>query len=92
MPLPPSSPSDLACSRTLSVTDASGRQISVLNDQPGADSNPSLKTAAAAKITRRTHSTTLSCGISRRKYHCTEIGCNKSFTTRYHLFNNHRVS
>ncbi|KAI8142030.1 hypothetical protein BJV82DRAFT_616903 [Fennellomyces sp. T-0311] len=53
---------------SLSIKDAAGRQISLLNDQP-----PPQKP------------------VGRRRYHCTEPGCNKSFTTSGHLARHNRI-
>ncbi|ORY95448.1 hypothetical protein BCR43DRAFT_493019 [Syncephalastrum racemosum] len=63
----------------LSVTDASGRTISLLNNaQPSSpltiNSTPSPQSTDA-----------------RRKYRCTEPGCNKSFTTSGHLARHNRI-
>ncbi|KAI9313529.1 hypothetical protein BX666DRAFT_2030311 [Dichotomocladium elegans] len=54
---------------SLSIKDSSGRQISLLNDQP-----PPVKTP-----------------MVKRRYHCTEHGCHKSFTTSGHLARHHRI-
>lgn len=49
----------------LSIKDAAGRQISLLNN-----SNNTQQTTTVTVI------------AGKRKYHCIEPGCNKSFTTR----------
>lgn len=60
----------------LSVRDARGRQISLLCDTvPTTPSSKATTTAAAG----------------RRRYHCTEPGCNKSFTTRYFSFDTNDI-
>ncbi|KAL1928409.1 hypothetical protein VTP01DRAFT_2765 [Rhizomucor pusillus] len=60
----------------LSVRDARGRQISLLCDTvPTTPSSKATTTAAAG----------------RRRYHCTEPGCNKSFTTSGHLARHNRI-
>ncbi|CAO3622225.1 unnamed protein product [Cunninghamella blakesleeana] len=55
---------------TLSIKDATGRQISLLNNN-----QQNTVTVVAGK----------------RKYHCIEPGCNKSFTTSGHLARHHRI-
>lgn len=55
---------------SLSVKDAHGRHISLLNQQ---NIETPLSIRQHGSPTRP---------LSRRKYHCTEPGCNKSFTTR----------
>ena len=59
---------------TLSIKDACGRQISLLNDQPSQPPLPQQK--------QKQSTATTSTNGGRRRYHCTERGCNKSFTTR----------
>ncbi|KAI8393922.1 uncharacterized protein BYT42DRAFT_641030 [Radiomyces spectabilis] len=56
----------------LSIKDAAGRQINLLNDShpPSANNVPI---------------------VGRRKYHCLEPGCNKSFTTSGHLARHNRI-
>lgn len=55
----------------LSIKDASGRHVSLLNENTPANYKMNSLNSANTTITVR------------RKYHCTEPGCNKSFTTRY---------
>lgn len=55
----------------LSIKNASGKTFSLLNDT--SSSQPSENN----KLTTPTSATT-----PKRKYHCNEPGCNKSFTTR----------
>ena len=77
----------------LSIKDASGRQISLLNSnkQNNSCSSPSSSSSSlAAPVTTTTNdflraTATRQPSTGRRKYHCTEPGCNKSFTTRYVL-------
>ncbi|KAI8341527.1 hypothetical protein BC941DRAFT_467582 [Chlamydoabsidia padenii] len=64
---------------TLSVKDATGRHISLLNDQQ------------QAKHDQDQEHTSMVSFNSKRKYHCVEIGCNKSFTTSGHLARHHRI-
>lgn len=84
---------------SLSVTDASGRQISLLNsDSVNAQTNVRTTPSTTAKHPpahwqshqRSDDNDSASQQQqqqqqrqSRRKYHCSEPGCNKSFTTRY---------
>lgn len=83
---------------TLSVIDASGRQISLLNDKtieqdpvslPGSplshsSDEPTTTWMPPVIHTNNNNNTTdqNSTISSKRKYHCSEPGCNKSFTTR----------
>lgn len=60
----------------LSVKDAHGRQISLLNDACPAVTPPQQQ--------QQEEQPTQS-NYGRRRYHCTEPGCKKSFTTRYVL-------
>lgn len=88
---------------TLSVIDSSGRQISLLNDNtihspateyphnkepysPSSSSSSDEVVQASAKppLAKATQSSEQN---TRRKYHCAEPGCNKSFTTRFVLSN-----
>ncbi|KAG2223264.1 hypothetical protein INT45_006990 [Circinella minor] len=86
----------------LSIKDASGRQISLLNSSnkqsnlsystpsPSALSSTSVTTSTStANFLRATATRQPSTG--RRKYHCTEPGCNKSFTTSGHLARHNRI-
>ncbi|KAI7898654.1 uncharacterized protein BX663DRAFT_524272 [Cokeromyces recurvatus] len=62
---------------TLLIKNASGKQFSLLNNE---DSKVNSKTS------------TLSSNFDpRRKYHCNEAGCNKSFTTSGHLARHNRI-
>jgi hypothetical protein len=75
------------------VTNASGRHINLLNDneshQPSIIAVPS---PPSSEISDENVNTNSSCSIlptetqnqssNKRKYHCTEPGCTKSFTTR----------
>ncbi|KAI7901947.1 uncharacterized protein BX663DRAFT_93853 [Cokeromyces recurvatus] len=59
----------------LSVKNASGRQVSLLNSNVDIEQNsPSSNEQQQQQDTSQQQ--------SKRKYHCTEPGCNKSFTTR----------
>lgn len=71
---------------TLSIKNASGKTFSLLNESP--ISNKS--TATSFKVTKLTTSMTLPVQ-PRRKYHCVEPGCNKSFTTSGHLARHNRI-
>ncbi|KAI8886231.1 hypothetical protein K501DRAFT_152621, partial [Backusella circina FSU 941] len=71
----------------LSVKNASGRQVSLLNTaepsarQPTSPNSYSSDEAAWQQDPQQ----------SKRKYHCTEPGCNKSFTTSGHLARHNRI-
>ncbi|KAI8063605.1 hypothetical protein BC940DRAFT_335815 [Gongronella butleri] len=67
------------------MKDATGRSVSLLNE-PSTGSTPSAPIPAPILVTHPT--TTYS---SKRKYHCIEPGCNKSFTTSGHLARHHRI-
>jgi hypothetical protein len=60
----------------LSVKNASGRQVSLLNtnDEPSTTTSPTSFSS--------TEEWQQDAQQSKRKYHCIEPGCNKSFTTR----------
>ncbi|KAI9488482.1 hypothetical protein BDB00DRAFT_982325 [Zychaea mexicana] len=75
----------------LSIKDASGRQISLLNNSTysSPSSPPPPPPAPSTDFLRATASRQSSTG--RRKYHCTEPGCNKSFTTSGHLARHNRI-
>ncbi|ORZ25238.1 hypothetical protein BCR42DRAFT_316306, partial [Absidia repens] len=64
---------------TLSVKDATGRHISLLND----NQQPQQQ--------QQEQPTPIPSYNGKRKYHCTEPGCNKSFTTSGHLARHHRI-
>jgi hypothetical protein len=59
----------------LSIKNASGKTFSLLNDNN--------TTKSTFKVNKLTSATINSPVAAKRKYHCTEPGCNKSFTTRY---------
>ncbi|PHZ07775.1 uncharacterized protein RHIMIDRAFT_220394 [Rhizopus microsporus ATCC 52813] len=63
----------------LSIKDASGRHVSLLNDNTPTNYKMNSLNSANTTITVR------------RKYHCTEPGCNKSFTTSGHLARHNRI-
>ncbi|ORX49201.1 hypothetical protein DM01DRAFT_1409658 [Hesseltinella vesiculosa] len=84
-----------------SVTDASGRQISLLNDR-GAVEAPSSPDNATTWLPPVIHTNadqqqqiqqqpSPPSTSTKRKYHCTEPGCNKSFTTSGHLARHNRI-
>lgn len=60
----------------LSVKNASGRQVSLLNTNDETQP-PRLPTSPAADEWQQ------DAQQLKRKYHCIESGCRKSFTTRY---------
>lgn len=66
----------------LSIKDASGRHISLLNNEPQTVYAPHTPTTPVTKTAAATATSTTTAS-GRRRYHCTEPGCNKSFTTRY---------
>jgi hypothetical protein len=57
---------------TLSVKDATGRHISLLNDHQQQQEQEQEQELELSSVPFST----------KRKYHCAEPGCNKSFTTR----------
>jgi uncharacterized Zn-finger protein len=71
---------------TLSIKNASGKTFSLLNESPIS----SKSTETSFKVTKLTTSMTLPVQ-PRRKYHCIEPGCNKSFTTSGHLARHNRI-
>ncbi|CAO3606593.1 unnamed protein product [Mucor hiemalis] len=72
-------------STTLSIKNASGKTFSLLNDS--SNSGHQQRHFQVNKLT--TSMTAVS--PTRRKYHCTEPGCNKSFTTSGHLARHNRI-
>ncbi|CAO3659110.1 unnamed protein product [Umbelopsis vinacea] len=89
----------------LSVKDASGRHISLLNSTSpysyyytdssttsSAPSSPSSSDDGHASPTR-SHMASIrsSSTYGKRRYHCMEPGCNKSFTTSGHLARHNRI-
>lgn len=70
------------------VTNASGRHINLLNDNITVITAPSppsseVSDEAPPSATIPTPTTTTSTAKqTKKKYHCTEPGCTKSFTTR----------
>ncbi|KAK4510961.1 transcriptional repressor [Mucor velutinosus] len=77
----------------LSIKNASGKTFSLLNDSP---SNAAISAShgrseeTSFKVTKLTTSMTLPVQ-PKRKYHCVELGCNKSFTTSGHLARHNRI-
>ncbi|KAI8344069.1 hypothetical protein BC941DRAFT_497432 [Chlamydoabsidia padenii] len=67
----------------LSVKDAHGRQISLLNDA----SCPVVTPQEQQQQQQQTNQS----NSNRRRYHCTEPGCKKSFTTSGHLARHNRI-
>jgi len=77
------------------ITNASGRHINLLNESgpiamsvpsPPSSDNSDENTSGLDAVSTPTLSSThveSSSSSSKRKYHCTEPGCAKSFTTRY---------
>jgi hypothetical protein len=53
----------------LSITNSKGRQVNLLND----DTEQQIKNDAQSTTAQPP---------AKRRYHCTEAGCQKSFTTR----------
>ncbi|CAO3651254.1 unnamed protein product [Mucor hiemalis] len=78
----------------LSVKNASGRQVSLLNTsdepQPQPQSQPSPITTATGSFSP-SEDWQQDAQQSKRKYHCIEPGCNKSFTTSGHLARHNRI-
>ncbi|KAH8555492.1 hypothetical protein BGW37DRAFT_449959 [Umbelopsis sp. PMI_123] len=89
----------------LSVKDASGRHISLLNstspcgyfytdssNTSSAPSSPSSSDDGQHSPTRSHMATSRSSSTyGKRRYHCMEPGCNKSFTTSGHLARHNRI-
>ncbi|KAL1930419.1 hypothetical protein VTP01DRAFT_10581 [Rhizomucor pusillus] len=78
---------------SFSVKDANGRQISLLNNN---SSNNSDSYSDQNQLQRDQQYQQLLTSVTvrptqRRKYHCSEPGCNKSFTTSGHLARHHRI-
>jgi hypothetical protein len=68
------------------VTNASGRHINLLNDNQQ-EQPPVLFAAPSPPSSEVSDETSpndilVTTSLSKRKYHCTEPGCTKSFTTR----------
>jgi hypothetical protein len=61
----------------LSVKNASGRQVSLLNSNDEPQQQPTSPTSFSSPEEWQQDAQQ-----SKRKYHCIEPGCNKSFTTR----------
>ncbi|GAN09708.1 hypothetical protein MAM1_0285d09240 [Mucor ambiguus] len=74
---------------TLSIKNASGKTFSLLNDSPS-NAMSARSEETSFKVTKLTTSMTLPVQ-PKRKYHCTEPGCNKSFTTSGHLARHNRI-
>jgi len=67
----------------LSVKNASGRQVSLLNNNDEQPESPSGKIPTSpTSFTSSADEWQQDAQQSKRKYHCIEPGCNKSFTTR----------
>ncbi|CAO3651388.1 unnamed protein product [Mucor fragilis] len=76
---------------TLSIKNASGKTFSLLNDSPSNATSSSGRTEETSfRVTKLTTSMTLPVQ-PKRKYHCIEPGCNKSFTTSGHLARHNRI-
>ncbi|KAI9487175.1 MAG: hypothetical protein EXX96DRAFT_68429 [Benjaminiella poitrasii] len=70
----------------LSVKNASGRQVSLLNSNDDLEQySPSPNEQSLQQQQDNSQQQ------SKRKYHCTEPGCNKSFTTSGHLARHNRI-
>ncbi|KAI9267857.1 hypothetical protein BY458DRAFT_475790 [Sporodiniella umbellata] len=68
----------------LCIKNSSGKHVSLLNE------NTSLPSLSAFKV--HTLETSLNLlAVSKRKYHCDEPGCHKSFTTSGHLARHNRI-
>ncbi|KAK4509769.1 uncharacterized protein ATC70_007071 [Mucor velutinosus] len=83
------------------ITNASGRHINLLNDTgpiamtvpspPSSDNSDENISTADTVFTPASSSTPVESSSSKRKYHCTEPGCAKSFTTSGHLARHNRI-
>ncbi|KAL9556409.1 hypothetical protein MBANPS3_001899 [Mucor bainieri] len=83
------------------ITNASGRHINLLNDSgpiamsvpspPSSDNSDENTSTVDAVSTPTSSSTPVESSSSKRKYHCTEPGCAKSFTTSGHLARHNRI-
>ncbi|KAF7726041.1 hypothetical protein EC973_009106 [Apophysomyces ossiformis] len=77
----------------LLVVNASGCQVSLLNNDMATTTNSTMTSSSrpsAHSDKDLSHSPTSS-SEPRRKYHCTEPGCHKSFTTSGHLARHNRI-
>ncbi|KAF1806266.1 hypothetical protein V8B55DRAFT_1442365 [Mucor lusitanicus] len=79
------------------ITNASGRHINLLNDSgpiamsvpsPPSSDNSDENTSTVDAVSTPTP---VESSSSKRKYHCTEPGCAKSFTTSGHLARHNRI-
>ncbi|KAI8377489.1 uncharacterized protein BYT42DRAFT_570498 [Radiomyces spectabilis] len=79
----------------LSIKDATGRQMSLLNDDHPSSHQPRPLNTTYSKPMESTATTTTTpqnaSPPARRRYHCMEPGCNKSFTTSGHLARHNRI-
>ncbi|KAI8876192.1 hypothetical protein K501DRAFT_262597, partial [Backusella circina FSU 941] len=73
------------------VTNASGRAINILNDDPESPSSPISPDASDEGIQPIITFPLSKESNIKRKYHCTEPGCTKSFTTSGHLARHNRI-
>jgi hypothetical protein len=64
------------------VTNASGRAINILNEDPESPSSPVTPDASDEGMQPIITFPLSKENNLKRKYHCTEPGCTKSFTTR----------
>ncbi|KAI9254778.1 hypothetical protein EDC94DRAFT_650960 [Helicostylum pulchrum] len=76
------------------VTNASGRHINILNDNEAREAVVVVEQPSppSSEISDETSTEGfLSSSSSKRKYHCSEPGCPKSFTTSGHLARHNRI-
>ncbi|KAG2213854.1 hypothetical protein INT47_001123 [Mucor saturninus] len=74
---------------TFLVTNASGRHINILNDhEKQVESTSPVSSEVSDELMNDGFSSSSS---SKRKYHCSEPGCTKSFTTSGHLARHNRI-
>lgn len=67
------------------VTNASGRHINILNDNEAREAVVMVEQPSppSSEISDETITEGFLSSSPKRKYHCSEPGCPKSFTTRY---------
>ncbi|KAI8643911.1 hypothetical protein BD408DRAFT_414086 [Parasitella parasitica] len=91
---------DISKESAFLITNASGRHINLLNDSgpmvmsvpsPPSSDNSDENTGAMETVSTPATSSAPAESSSKRKYHCAESGCAKSFTTSGHLARHNRI-
>ncbi|KAG2205524.1 hypothetical protein INT47_005898 [Mucor saturninus] len=75
----------------LSVKNSSGRQVSLLNTSDEEEAASRLSTSPTSPTSPTADDWQQDAQLSKRKYHCIEPGCHKSFTTSGHLARHNRI-